>query len=532
MNSHKRLRFRLILPSFPPFNIYGRIAKTTTSLGPVYVGTAANKLDKWDVEIIDENNIHGWFCPKNHNGTLDHVKLQAERPAEVVGFYGSMTSAIPRMYKLAALYKKLGAKTIAGGYHVRNLPQESLDNNIDVVVMGEGEIAIKELLLAWENNTPLAEIPGLSFLHDGKMITTPKPELLADLDLLPFPDFNLVRYAKIKIYPIGRIRGCNMNCEFCAVKDRARCSTPEWMIAQIAHLVETRGARYFFDVSDHFVASGLAEAVHFCQLLADYQKQHGLRIRMSIQIRLSDARHPELLQAMRAAGIDNVCIGIESCIDEELLVMQKGYREKDVLNWMDIYHRFGFFIHGMMIFGYPEKPNHRINLPLKTRVQKFKEFVRQLDTAQVLLPVPLPGTELTERLNNDGRLYDIGYEYYDGQFPLFEPDEGITPEELQQAVQEIMGEFYRFSHIWHLIKAYCFYFPLVVFPRTATLATFRVRYITNGYRQWHRLYFRNWKIRFLGSIIVRNWKMAFRRGNFKEQLARAKARLVQMKTNQ
>ena len=528
---NQRKRFRIILPVFPPFNIYGRIAKTTTALGPVCIGTIANKLEDWDAEIIDENNLHGRFYPRHKDGSLDHLKLQELRPADVVGFYGSMTSAIPRLYELAALYKKLGVTTIAGGYHVKNLALEALTNNIDVVALGEGEITIKQFLTALENNLPLENVTGIAFLREDRLITTPQQELINDLDSLPFPDFNLVRYAKIKLYPIGRIRGCNMNCEFCAVKDRARCSTPEWMMIQIAHLAETRGARIFFDVSDHFVASGVADSIRFCELLSAYQKKIGIRVKMTVQIRLSDARHPQLLRAMREAGIDNVCIGIESCIDEELLIMRKGYREKDVLDWLNIYHQFGFFIHGMMIFGYPEKPERRINLPLSERVAKFKKFVRHLDTAQVLLPVPLPGTELTERLRQAGRLYDLDYQYYDGQFQLFEPDHGISPEDMQAAVEEIMGEFYSFSHFWKIWKAYLINFPLTVFPRAITLATLRVRYLTAGYRKWHRLYFRNSVLRFGGNIIVRKWKKYFRQSNFLGQLKRAREKLMARKTD-
>jgi radical SAM superfamily enzyme YgiQ (UPF0313 family) len=499
-------------------------------LGPVDVGTAANKLESWDVEIIDENNLHGRFYPKTKDGTIDHERLQEERPADIVGFYGSMTSAAPRLYKLAALYKQLKVRTISGGYHVKNLPLEALNSNIDIVVMGEGETTIRHLLLAFENKTPINNIPGISFLRDGRMITTIAQELIDDLDYLAFPDFNLVRYAKIKTYPIGRIRGCNFNCEFCAVKDRARCSSPEWMMAQIAHLVETRGARRFFDVSDHFVASGVDDAVHFCNLLSDYQKKTGIRLRMTIQIRINDAVHKNLLEAMKEAGIDNVCIGIESCIDEELLVMRKGYREKDILKWIDTYHGYGFFIHGMMIFGYPEKPDRQINMSLTEKIKRFKEFVRHLDTAQVLLPVPLPGTELTDRLRTEGRLYDIDYQYYDGQFPLFEPDGEVTPEELQYGVQEIMGGFYHFWHLGHLIKAILIHFPLIVFPRVVTLTTLRVRYLTNGFRMWHQTFWRTNALRFGGNIIVRNWKKSFQEGGFLEQLEKAKDKLLIKRT--
>lgn len=522
----KRKRFRLILPVFPPINIYGRIARETTSLGPVCIGTAASKLENYDVEIIDENNIHGHFFPKHADGTINHEKLQKERPADVIGFYGSMTSAVDRIYELAALYKKIGVKTISGGYHVKNLPLEALNNNIDIVVMGEGEITICNLLRAFEDGHPIDDIPGISFLRDGQMITTPKQELISNLDSLAFPDFALVRYAKIKIYPVGRTRGCNMQCEFCAVKDRARCSSPEWMMAQLAYLVETRKARQFFDVSDHFIASGVDDAINFCNLLTAYQKRMKIRIKMTVQIRLSDAKHEELLIAMKKSGIQHVCIGIESCIDEELLTMRKGYREKDILEWINTYHKHGFFIHGMMIFGYPERDNIKIDMSLKDRVKKFKKFIKRLDTAQILLPVPLPGTELTARLKAENRLYDLEYQYYDGQFPLFEPDGDVSPEELQLAVQEIMGGFYHFWHLINLIGSILIRFPLIVFPRVITLITLRVRYLTDGFRIWHQASWRNNAIRFGGNIIVRNWKKSFQKGNFPEKLEKAKNKLL------
>ena len=120
MINSKRFRFRIILPVFSFFNIYSGVAKVTTSLGPICVATSANKLEEWDVEVIDENNCGSRFCPKDKDGLPDHIQLQKERPADVVGFYGSMSSVIPRLYKLAALYKSLGSKIVSGGKHVEH----------------------------------------------------------------------------------------------------------------------------------------------------------------------------------------------------------------------------------------------------------------------------------------------------------------------------------------------------------------------------------------------------------------------------
>ncbi len=531
-NDKRRYLFRLVLPAFPPFNIYSRIAKTTTALGPVCVATAAAKLPNWDVEVIDENNCRSPFCPKDKAGLPDHVELQKLRPADVVGFYGSMTSAIPRLYQLAEHYHEQGVKTIVGGYHVRSLPKEALDNFLDVVAMGESETIVRDILSAFERDEEPLNIPGIYFNQNGTHIRNQDMAPIEDLDSLPFPDFNLVRYARLDIYPVGRTRGCNMNCEFCAVKDKSRCASPEWMVAQIAHLVETRKAREFFDVSDHFCASGVEESIRFCRLLAEYLKKTDVRIEMTVQIRLTDARHEELLSAMRDAGIYNLAIGIESCIDEELMVMRKGYHEKDIIELLDTYHKFGFFVHGMMIFGYPAKPENRIEISLRQRLNSFKVFIKHLDTAQILLPVPLPGTELTNRLKNEGRLFHLGYEYYDGQFLLFEPDEGIDAGELQHSVITLMSGFYRPGYLLRLINAVLILFPTIIFPRVATLFTFRVRYIVQGFRFWYHKHFRNNAIRFGGSFLVRKWKSYFRQSDFMSQLNQAREALHHDSENQ
>ena len=52
--SKKRHRLRIIDPAYPAFNVYSFSARRTTPLGPVCVATAANEMEGWDVEVIDE----------------------------------------------------------------------------------------------------------------------------------------------------------------------------------------------------------------------------------------------------------------------------------------------------------------------------------------------------------------------------------------------------------------------------------------------------------------------------------------------
>lgn len=516
-----RYRFRIIIPAYPEFNVYSNIARMTTSLGPVYVATNVNKMEKWDAEVIDENNLrlHG---PKGKQGGADHEFLQRQRPADVVGFYGGLTSTIPRIYEIARFYNKMGAVTIAGGQHfVGDNILDALRQGINYIVIGEGEETIQELLEGIEGKGDISKIKGIAYLKDGELIRTADRDPLNDFDKLPMPDFSLVRYAKIKVYPVERIRGCGMDCEFCTVKGKPRAACPEKLLEQIRLLVETRNARHFFIIDDLF-GQHRSETIEFCQKIKDYQMQIGKRLDFTVQIRLDKATDPGLLLAMRQAGINMVCIGFESPIAEELKAMNKHIRPEEMLSLTKIFHKFGFLVHGMFIFGYPLKDSRSFHMTAKERAKKYRAFIRKasIDTIQILLPVPLPGTQLRERLKQQNRIYDIndvGWEYYDGNFPIFEPDAPLTAEKMQASQRKIMASFYRFGYFFKIGLNILAFPALVLFLHDIRL----------GWSKWYRAW-RNDLIRFVGWIIVKEWNLNFKRNRFLDKLQIAKDNVRRM----
>lgn len=510
----KRYRLRIIIPAYPTFNIYSRIARKTTALGPVTVATAAREVPGWDVEVIDENNYQR-SGPFNDKGYPDHESLQQLRPADIVGFYGGLTSTIPRLYELARFYQKFPLWTVAGGQHFggENIA-EALHNGVDLVVIGEGEETIKELLQAYAGKKAKADIAGIAYLDGERVHFTSPRSPIEDFDLYPLPDFSLIRYARLKIYPVGRVRGCGMNCEFCSVKGKPRYARMERLFEQICHLYETRGARRFFIVDDLF-AQDRQETLRLCHLLADYQRKIKKRFTITVQIRLDKARDDELLLSMREAGIRYVAIGFESPIAEELKAMGKHLRPEEMLALSHKFYKFGFLTHGMFIFGYPMPAGIDFTMTAPERIKRFRNFINKarLHSVQVLLPAPLPGTELTARLQKQGRIFpkeQIGWEYYDGNFPLFVPDLPLTPEEMQSSLLKIMGRYYRFRHMFH-IGLSILWFPLLFF------------YLPSLKRGWERWY-RKWvshTTRFGGWLIMRQWLRNFRQDQFPQKLSAA-----------
>jgi len=350
LRSRRRL-FRMIIPKYAAFNVYSYAAKRTTALGPLCVATSVSKMPGWDVEVIDENNYR-FPGPVDEHGMPDHAALQDLRPADIVGLYGGLSSTIPRLMALTAFYRQAGVFSVGGGHHLDAVPEEVLRAGMDVIVNGEGEITIRELLEAHDSGEAFESIRGITFLKDDRLFSTEPRAPIEDFEFLPLPDFGLLRFTRIKVFPVSRIRGCGMNCEFCSVKGRARCASPERLVAQMTYLAEAHRAREFFIVDDQF-AQDRDETLRFCGMLHDYQLRMGLRFFITVQIRLDCARDAELLTAMRGCGIRCLAIGIESPIDEELRAMGKHLKASQMIELAKIYHRNGFLVHGMFIFGYP-----------------------------------------------------------------------------------------------------------------------------------------------------------------------------------
>ena len=296
----RRARLRIICPAYPAFNIYSRPAKTMTALGPVCVATAVQDIPGWDAEVIDENNYRRGLM--DAQGHPDHEAMQRARPADIVGLYGGLTSTIPRLFEIARLYKALGTRIIAGGSHfVAGNVEPALRNGVDVVVLGEGEQTIVELLACFDTGGDISQVRGIAYLQGGQVVLTPAREPITAFDELPIPDFSVLRHARMKYYPISGIRGCGMNCEFCTVKGKPRFASPGRVMEQFASIYEKWGGKAFFIVDDLF-GQNRSEALELCRMLREYQDQAGARFSIMVQIRLDRARDGELLHAMREAG--------------------------------------------------------------------------------------------------------------------------------------------------------------------------------------------------------------------------------------
>jgi len=513
-----RRRLRMVIPAYPAFNVYSGVATKMTALGPICVATAVNDVPGWDAEVIDENNYRK-RAPRDADGFPDHHALQRMRPASAVGLYGGLTSTIPRLYDVAKLYRGMGVTTIAGGQHfVGENIDEALQNGVDFVVVGEGEEAIKELLEFLDGDRTREQLRGVAYLDETGQVRYSPREPIENLDELPIPDFSLLRNADVSIYPVGRVRGCGMNCEFCTVKGKPRYASAAHLMEQFATLFEKHGARRFFIVDDLF-GQDREETLRLCRMLREYQDRMNTKFSITVQIRLDKARDEELLRSMRQARINTLAIGFESPIAEELEAMNKRLKPQEMVTLARTYRRAGFWVHGMFIFGYPVRSGVEFRMDARERVKRFRRFIRQarIDTLQVLLAVPLPGTELRRRLEEQNRVYPtehVGWEYYDGNFPVFEPDPPMTAEQMQAAARKIMSRFYRMDRIFSVALNVLSFPALLLYLHD----------LRAGWRRWSRRWW-NSLTGVAGWRIMKKWMAQFRKGDFPSRLAEAKRAL-------
>src|SRR5262249_52775477 len=142
---------------------------------------------------------------------------------DFVGF-SSVCSSYPVTLRTACEVKRQQPDSIVafGGPQASAVDVATLEaySLIDLVVRGEAEQTLPQLLEALIQGNRLDDIPGVTFRRDGKIVRTPDGGGIADLDTLPFPAFHLLPDMETcRFMPLELGRGCPFSCTFCSTND-------------------------------------------------------------------------------------------------------------------------------------------------------------------------------------------------------------------------------------------------------------------------------------------------------------------------
>jgi anaerobic magnesium-protoporphyrin IX monomethyl ester cyclase len=404
------------------------------------------------VSIIDANALK--LQPR------DVVPLLGD--TDVVGLT-AMTPTISRAIEIARYIK--GARPeiplILGGSHATLLPGETLTAapEIDVIVRGEGEETIVELLTALENKQSLGEIQGITYSENGKTVDNPLRSSMIELDSLPFLAYHLLHPGLYRPHPPhGRAlpfavmitsRGCPYKCAYCSKPvfgKKFRAQSPERVVDEIAYLQEKRGIKELAFYDDVFTMDKKR-----AYAVAEEILKRGGKIIWSCETRVNLVDR-ELLRHMKQAGCYSVSYGIESGSQEILDTIDKDITLEQVEEAVRFTREAGLHVIGYFMVGSPGETPATIRQTVGL-ARKLK-----LDFAQFSITTPFPGTKFYEMYLEGGGDSNIPWEDYiyagsgGSGTPVFESP-SLRRDDIFNWVKRAYREFYlRPSYIWRRLR--------------------------------------------------------------------------------
>ena len=297
--------------------------------------------------------------------------------------------------------------TVVGGHHATILPEDFHLPYIDLVVMGEGVIAFREIINRYEKGETFENIPGVAFDVDGKQVKTEYVQKV-DLDALPLPDRSLTaryrkRYYSEWMKPLASIRtskGCPFRCRFCALWKLTGgyylTRSPKKIVEELTIIDE----EYVFFADDE----SLVDARRMKEL-AELIKKAGINKKYFLYGRSDTiSKNPELLKIWRDIGLVKVFVGLEFFRNDDLDYVGKKTSIDDNKKAIGILNDLGIQPYPSLIIR-PEWS--------KEDFRAMKQYCKSLGLplASFAVLTPLPGTDLFEETKES--LITHNYDLFD-----------------------------------------------------------------------------------------------------------------------
>ena len=245
----------------------------------------------------------------------------------------------------------------------------------DIAIMGEGDIAIVELLHALTNRTSLHAIAGICFIEQGQVVrTTPRPAI-KDISTLPFVDFSIfdiehyienskqqvndplpIPREQVRALPINTARGCIAKCTFCyhVFKDAPyRYRSPQVIVNEIRDMIEKYQLNFIF-FSDELTFFSKKQAFE----LVDAILASGLKFYWTGTCRadLFDSEDDVyLIERMKQAGCIGMAYSLESSDADILKSMNKHITIEQFSKQTELIQMGGLPTWTSLVFGYPQE---------------------------------------------------------------------------------------------------------------------------------------------------------------------------------
>jgi len=346
------------------------------------------------------------------------------------------------------LKTRTGATIVLVGTHATAEYRTLIERHavVDYVVRGEFEYGVLDLLQALRDGTAVPNVPGVAWREaDGKApIKVDHARRVDALDELPRPARHLFPawfdsdmsaykdgfYQGSPAFDMHATRGCPYSCNFCAwvhvlyQDGPQRLRDPKAVVDEMEYLVDEHGAREIYFDDDNFSANR-----KFVGALCDELLARGRSIRWSA---LTDAiaLNEGLLDRMAEAGCVGIKFGLDSADSEVLRSTNKPLKVSRVHDIVARASKLGIKTHMTVVLGLAGETQESLE-----RTFRFACDL-DIDSIQISIATPMPGTPLYEDLRRDGKLEFERWDELDGYASTVIDYEHFSREYIESFVAE------------------------------------------------------------------------------------------------
>ncbi|WKY47602.1 radical SAM protein [Eubacteriaceae bacterium ES3] len=368
---------------------------------------------------------HAGFTPLVFHGKSEQVldEIEKNQPA-AVGFSCDFDNQDLINRLVTSIKKEWSIPVIVGGPQTIGLGEGFLRaSQVDFLLMGEGELSFPKLLkVILKQEGRLEEIPGLAYLQEDEFCETGEPEVIVNLDQLPFPAYHTSLHPR---HRYGNLiftgRGCPYHCAYCAPgvgKRLVRLRSIDNVIEEInSNLKHNQDLKYLVIMDDTFTLKR-DRIEKFCMEMKKIRKNRD--VVWYCECHLGKMKEwSECLPLMIESGLIRLQIGIESGDQQVIDAYNKHIKVEDVLEFVAYAKDCGLTqLATNFIVGGPEEE------PSKT-----PDMIRNLiDKAPGIIDIitgflrAYPGTEIYKSPENFGLdLHDPAGEVCNNDYPFVTP---------------------------------------------------------------------------------------------------------------
>jgi radical SAM superfamily enzyme YgiQ (UPF0313 family) len=379
-----------------PRHRFGReIFRSQRHVVPLSLLAVATPLDAagYRVKIIDQKTRPGW------KGLLVSELRKAPLCVGVTCKTGPQISYALEASKIVKRHSSV--PVVWGGVHPSLLSEQTLRNEfVDVVVEGEGEETLLDLVQTLEKGSHLDDVQGIWYKDRGEIRSNPSRPFI-DLNKQPHLAYHLVdvhEHLEKKLgNPLLRTftsRGCAYDCAFCYNVSfnhgKWRGYSAEETLKRIKKLAEKYDIKGLIFSDDNFFGD-LTRARKILEGL----EQNGLNLvitKLDIRADVLNALDDDFLRLLKRAGCLALNVGLESGSERILKLINKRITVSQMLAVNRRLKQFGIIPKYTFMMGFPtetrEELEQTVSLILKL-IDENPDLIKSLNVY-----TPLPGTKL------------------------------------------------------------------------------------------------------------------------------------------